>query len=116
MKIEKSVFGTLRYKIAYPENFDKNKKYPVLFFMHGAGERGDNMDLLDIHGVFYEIKKGREFDFICIAPQCEADLVWFDKLPFVKKFFFAFFKILSLTLATFCFRELVWADICLGNF
>ncbi|MBE5734371.1 MAG: phospholipase [Clostridiales bacterium] len=92
MKIEKSVFGTLRYKIAYPENFDKNKKYPVLFFMHGAGERGDNMDLLDIHGVFYEIKKGREFDFICIAPQCEADLVWFDKLPFVKEFILDFIK------------------------
>ncbi len=86
MKIEKSVFENLRYKIAYPEKFDKNKKYPVLFFMHGAGERGDDMDLLNIHGVFKEINKGREFDFICVAPQCEKDIVWFEKLSVVKEF------------------------------
>lgn len=86
MIVENAVFGCVRYKIAYPENFDKSKKYPVLFFMHGAGERGDNLDLVEVHGVFYEIKKGREFDFICIAPQCEKEIVWFDKLPFVKEF------------------------------
>ena len=92
MRVESAVFGSVRYKIAYPENFDNTKKYPVLFFMHGAGERGDNLDLVEIHGVFYEIKKGREFDFICVAPQCEKDIVWFDKLPFVKEFIVNFIE------------------------
>jgi len=86
MKIENGNFNGLRYKIAYPNNFDKSIRYPVLLFFHGAGERGENLDLMDVHGVFKEIKKGKEFNFICIAPQCETDIVWYDKLPLVKEF------------------------------
>lgn len=86
MIVEKKDFNGLRYKVAYPNGFNANKKYPVLFFMHGAGERGDDLDVLDVHGVFYEIKDGREFEFICVAPQCENDIVWYDMLPLVKDF------------------------------
>ena len=86
MRIEKKFFNDLRYKVAYPNNFDITKKYPVVFYMHGAGERGDDLDIIDTYGVFREIKAGKEFDFICIAPQCEKDLVWYEKLPEVKEF------------------------------
>jgi len=92
MIVKESEFKGLRYKIAYPNGFVKTNTYPVLFFMHGAGERGEDISLLDKHGVFYEIKEGREFDFICIAPQCDADLVWFDKLALVKEFILDFIK------------------------
>ncbi len=86
MIIKREVFNGLRYKVAYPNEFDVNKKYPVLFFMHGAGERGEDLDNIDTYGVFREIKEGREFEFICVAPQCEQELVWFEKLPVVKEF------------------------------
>ncbi len=86
MIIERKVFNGLRYKVAYPNDFNENKKYPVLFFMHGAGERGEDLDIIDIYGVFREIKEGKEFNFICVAPQCEKDIVWYDKLSLVKDF------------------------------
>lgn len=49
------------------------KKYPVLMFLHGNGERGDGLDDLDyvlIHGPLYEawIQK-RDLPFIIISPQ-----------------------------------------------
>ena len=31
---------TLPYRVLYPLNYDSTKNYPVLFFLHGAGERG----------------------------------------------------------------------------
>jgi len=34
--------GKLNYRILYPNGFDKTKKYPVLLFLHGSGERGDD--------------------------------------------------------------------------
>ena len=40
---------TLRYRILYPENYDSKKSYPLLVFLHGAGERGnDNEHQLDL--------------------------------------------------------------------
>jgi predicted peptidase len=49
------------------------KKYPVLMFLHGNGERGNGRDELDyvlIHGPLYEawIQK-RDLPFIIISPQ-----------------------------------------------
>ena len=33
---------TLRYRILYPVNYDPGKKYPLVLFMHGSGERGND--------------------------------------------------------------------------
>ena len=33
---------TLRYQILYPEHYDQSKEYPLVLFLHGAGERGDD--------------------------------------------------------------------------
>ena len=32
----------LPYRILYPENYDPAKKYPLVLFLHGAGERGND--------------------------------------------------------------------------
>ncbi len=33
---------TLQYRIMYPENFSEDEEYPVVLFLHGAGERGED--------------------------------------------------------------------------
>ena len=33
----------LNYRILYPKDFDKSKTYPLTLFLHGIGERGDDM-------------------------------------------------------------------------
>ena len=41
---------TLLYRMLLPENFDPQIKYPVLIFLHGAGERGNDNEAQLIHG------------------------------------------------------------------
>jgi len=63
------------YFVYLPKGYHKNeaKKWPVLLFLHGNGERGNGNDELDyvlIHGPLYEawIQK-RDLPFIMIVPQ-----------------------------------------------
>lgn len=53
--------------------------YPVVFFMHGIGERGNNLgDLARVttHGPPKHVKNGTQFPFILISPQCKTNLAW----------------------------------------
>jgi predicted peptidase len=34
--------ATYRYQVYVPADFTPEKKWPVIFFLHGAGERGDD--------------------------------------------------------------------------
>ena len=66
-----------RYLQYLPADFDENKQYPLLFYLHGAGERGDDPDLIALHGFFeYVRKEDAEYPFIMIAPQCPDGKYW----------------------------------------
>ena len=67
----------LRYLIRYPDGFDANASYPAIFFLHGAGSRGNNMDNLIVNPFFQDIQKHRDFPFVIIAPLCTEN-TWFD--------------------------------------
>ena len=45
-------------------------------FLHGAGERGNNLEDLKKQGLPKMIAKGKSFDFIIVSPQCPKDLWW----------------------------------------
>ena len=65
------------YVMYLPEDFDETKKYPLVFFLHGAGERGDDLDVACRHGYMKHVREsGREYPFIFIAPQCPQDKYW----------------------------------------
>lgn len=63
------------YFIYLPKGYDQNsdKKWPVLMFLHGDGERGNGKDELDytlIHGPLYEVwVQKRDLPFVMIVPQ-----------------------------------------------
>lgn len=66
-----------KYVKYLPKDFDPNKKYPLVFFLHGAGERGDNLDFVVRHSYMKHVREdGREYPFILIAPQCPMDKYW----------------------------------------
>ncbi len=73
----------LPYRMYVPESYDPNKKYKVLFFMHGMGERGSDNEHLkgeDYHRYLcyvLEDEKLRE-EFILVAPQCEKSCCWIN--------------------------------------
>lgn len=66
-----------RYVQYLPADFDEDKKYPLVLFLHGAGERGDDFDAAMRHGYMkYVRENGREYPFICIAPLCPEGKYW----------------------------------------
>ena len=67
-------FGYAQY---LPKDFDENKKYPLVLFLHGAGEWGDDLDVACRHGFMKHVREsGREYPFICIAPQIPQNRFW----------------------------------------
>ena len=70
--------AVLPYRILYPENYDATKKYPLVLFLHGGGERGNDNEKQLAHGarVFLKPENRRAFPAIVIAPQCPEDSYW----------------------------------------
>ena len=69
---------TLRYRILFPENYDISKKYPLVLFLHGSGERGSDNEKQLIHGsnLFTNDSNKRDFPAIVIFPQCPSNDFW----------------------------------------
>lgn len=68
----------LPYRIMYPENYDRSKKYPLILVLHGAGERGkDNVKQL-VHGskLFAADSNRKNFAAIIVFPQCPEESFW----------------------------------------
>ena len=70
--------NVLPYRILYPANYDKNKKYPLLLFLHGAGERGKDNEKQLIHGskLFITDENRKNFPAIVVFPQCSQESFW----------------------------------------
>lgn len=69
---------TLRYRIMYPEGYSAAKKYPMIVFLHGAGERGKDNEAQLKHGgnLFTSAENRKKFPAIVIAPQCPKIDFW----------------------------------------
>lgn len=67
---------TLKYRLLLPHNFDAKKQYPLILFLHGAGERGSDNTKQLIHGseLFYKI--GESHPAIVLFPQCPVNDYW----------------------------------------
>lgn len=68
----------MQYLHYVPKDYDaqSGKKWPLLLFLHGAGERGTNLQRVAVHGPPMLAKQGKEFPFIIIAPQCPEGERW----------------------------------------
>lgn len=70
-------YYNFNYAQYLPKDFDDTKEYPLVLFLHGAGERGDDIDVAARHGYMkYVREEGMEYPFICISPQCPYDKYW----------------------------------------
>ena len=68
----------LDYLLQLPKGYDaaSGKKYPLIFFLHGAGERGTNVWLVAKHGPAKRGADDPEFPFIVVSPQCPLNQRW----------------------------------------
>ena len=69
---------SLPYRFLLPENYSHNQKYPLLIFLHGAGERGDDNELQLFHGsnLFLDKKFREKHPAIIVFPQCPKGSYW----------------------------------------
>jgi predicted peptidase len=69
---------SLPYRLLLPENYDKTKKYPLIFFLHGAGERGNDNEKQLVHGakLFLKPENRKQYPAIVVFPQCPSDSYW----------------------------------------
>ncbi len=68
---------TLPYQLMLPEGYDESKSYPLLIFLHGAGERGNDNQKQLTHGKEFLIGNFQaKYPAIVIAPQCPSDSYW----------------------------------------
>lgn len=59
---------------SYAARVEAGEKLPLVIFLHGSGERGDDHDLLTLHGRPHYALAGKEYPFVMIAPQCPNGL------------------------------------------
>lgn len=74
--------GTLPYRIYYPKNLMPERKIPLVLFLHGAGERGNDNAKQLVHGVTQLLQfsiNNNEPAYI-IAPQCPLNKEWYKQM------------------------------------
>lgn len=66
----------MNYLLYLPETYPKRKElYPLLLFLHGSGERGNDLELVKTHGP-PKLADTQDFPFIIVSPQCPPDQRW----------------------------------------
>ncbi len=70
----------LDYLLFLPEGYKNSgmNRWPLMLFLHGAGERGTNVGKVAAHGPPRIVKTKRDFPFVLVSPQCPDDRVWQD--------------------------------------
>ena len=70
----------LPYRLLKPLAIEEGKKYPLVVFLHGAGERGTDNEKQLVHGVpQFASKENREkYPCFLIAPQCPDGKKWVE--------------------------------------
>lgn len=83
---QQAAASELKFRVDYllytPDEYgaDAAKKWPLLIFLHGSGERGTDLEKVKIHGPPKLIAKGQKFPFIVVSPQCPEDYRWSPQL------------------------------------
>ncbi|MBU6398770.1 MAG: prolyl oligopeptidase family serine peptidase [Verrucomicrobia bacterium] len=68
----------VRYLLFLPRDYRARgpRRWPLIFFLHGAGERGTNVWWVAKHGPPKIVKDKPDFPFIVVSPQCPEGQTW----------------------------------------
>ena len=68
--------NALNYRILYPHDFDENKRYPLVLFLHGRGESGSDNEKQLVHGSKLFLDSLYQYPAVVIFPQCPETDYW----------------------------------------
>jgi predicted peptidase len=68
----------LNYLLFLPKGYgtDPEKRWALILFLHGIGERGNDLELIKKHGIPKIVEQQEDLPFITVSPQCGKDTVW----------------------------------------
>lgn len=68
----------LKFLLHLPPGYDKDKtkQWPLVLFLHGSGERGDDVEKVKIHGPPKLAAAGKDLGCVVVSPQCPAGQRW----------------------------------------
>ena len=66
------------YLLYLPDGYYDNPEtqWPLLVFLHGSGERGNDLEKVKVHGPPKLIEAGKKFPFVVLSPQCPDSTDW----------------------------------------
>jgi predicted peptidase len=72
-EMKKQVTVSQRYLLFLPADYgkEKDKKWPLMLFLHGSGERGTDINKVKVHGPPKIVEQKKDFPFIVVSPQCD---------------------------------------------
>lgn len=75
--MQKEVYGTddFDYLLYEPQPRQAQKNYPLILFLHGSGERGDDLNAVR-RIALPQLLDRAEYPAFVVSPQCKADLTW----------------------------------------
>lgn len=68
--------STIDYWLFLPKSYEQRQSWPLMLFLHGAGERGDNLDKVKKWGPPKRVGSKKDFPFVVISPQCPKNKRW----------------------------------------
>ena len=70
----------LRYLLFLPKIYGSSstQKWPLVLFLHGIGERGDDLEAVKVHGLAKVVEQRPDFPFVVVSPQCPDGTLWPD--------------------------------------
>jgi predicted peptidase len=77
-RFTKTKSAELDYLLFLPKGYDAKaeKRWPMILFLHGAGERGTDIWKVAVHGPPKNVATHPDFPFIVVSPQCPENQVW----------------------------------------
>lgn len=66
------------YHVYQPESYPNKseERWPLILFLHGAGERGNNLEKVKTQGLPKYLKDRKDFPFVVAYPQCPSYTYW----------------------------------------
>src|SRR4051812_21682260 len=77
LELDKTQHFALDYLLYLPRGYqDSKQRWPLMLFLHGAGERGTDVQKVVTHGPPKNVTEHPDFPFILVSPQCPDHQTW----------------------------------------
>jgi predicted peptidase len=64
------------YLLDLPKEYDEKTDWPLLVFLHGYGQSGDDLQIVRENGPPKLFGEGKQFPFVLVSPQCPTGFYW----------------------------------------